>query len=324
MDNMSLKEIQSKLLLWEAAENPLAPLTADQRETILDLESMILGGPTESEVESKQLQETEDKDKSAIPPVETTYDFLDWYEHLCEDSLKANDAPYEAYYKQLEDRRNECNSLTDQISATMSDLNKLSEQYELVSNKTNALHNMSEQLLADQNKLSSIGEEIKHKLHYFTQVEHLSQRLSSTTMSVNSEAFFNILAKIDECLEYMRSNSNYKESHTYLVKYRHLQSRAISLIRSYVTHVLNHATEQVLAPRDEDQTAQETIDTAYAVYFGKFQAAAPKLRMVIKEIEDRAEHNADYATSCSLLAHACRDESALYAHFYSKTSPALE
>ena len=44
-----------------------------------------------------------------------------------------------------------------QIGATMSDLDKLSEQYNFVSNKTNALHTMSEQLLADQNKLSSIG-----------------------------------------------------------------------------------------------------------------------------------------------------------------------
>lgn len=87
--------------------------------------------------------------------------------------------------------------------------------------------------------------------------------------------------------------SNFKESHTYLVKYRHLQNRAISLIRSYVTHVLNHATEQMLAPKDEDQNDQETMDTAYAVYFGKFQAAAPKLKMVISEIEARAEKNAE-------------------------------
>lgn len=43
MDNMSLKEIQSKLLLWEASDNPLAPLTSDQREAILDLESLLLG-----------------------------------------------------------------------------------------------------------------------------------------------------------------------------------------------------------------------------------------------------------------------------------------
>lgn len=47
--DMSLKEIQSKLLLWESAENPLAPLTSSQREAILDLESIILGVSSELE-----------------------------------------------------------------------------------------------------------------------------------------------------------------------------------------------------------------------------------------------------------------------------------
>ncbi|XP_026731351.1 conserved oligomeric Golgi complex subunit 3 isoform X2 [Trichoplusia ni] len=365
MDNMSLKEIQSKLLLWEASENALAPLTSDQREAILDLESLILGGSTDIDNEKAQVKDSEEVER-AMPPVDTTYDFLEWYESLCDGNLKADDTPYEAYHKQLSDRRNECVALTDQIGATMSDLEKLSEQYNFVSNKTNALHMMSEQLLADQNKLSSIGDEIKQKLHYFTQVEHLSQRLNSPTMSVNSETFFNVLAKIDECLEYMRNNNNFKESHTYLVKYRHLQNRAISLVRSYVTHVLNHATEQMLAPKEDEQNDQESMDTAYAVYFGKFQAAAPKLRMVISEIEARAEKNDDYASllsdiqreyaqrrsrvagaatggalraaadkqlrdhcslaraACSLLAHACRDECALYNHFFSNTSPALD
>lgn len=363
---MSLKEIQSKLLLWEAADNPLAPLTPDQREAILDLESLILGVSADSG-DDKIQTEIKETPEATIPTVDTTFDFLNWYESLCDTNLKAHDTPYEAYSKQIEERRNECIALSDQIGATLSDLEKLSEQYNFVSNKTNALHTMSEQLLADQNKLSSIGDDIKQKLHYFTQVEHLSQRLNSTTMSVNSEAFFNVLAKIDDCLDYMRTNSNFKESHTYFVKYRHLQNRAISLVRSYVTHVLNHATEQVLAPNDEDQNDQESMDTAYAVYFGKFQAAAPKLRMVISEIEKRAETNADYANllgdiqreyaarrsrvagvatggalrgaaaakgardhcslvraACSLLAHAARDECALYSHFFSHSSPALE
>lgn len=96
-----------------------------------------------------------------------------------------------------------------QIDATMTDLNKLSEEYNLVSTKTNTLHTMSEKLLADQNKLSAIGDDIKNMLHYFTQVEHLSQRLNSPTMSVNSEGFFIVLAKIDECLEYIRSNVSF-------------------------------------------------------------------------------------------------------------------
>lgn len=53
------------------------------------------------------------------------------------------------------------------------------------------------------------GDNIKQKLHYFTQVEHLSQRLNSPTMSVNSETFFSVLAKIDECLDYMRTNVSF-------------------------------------------------------------------------------------------------------------------
>lgn len=50
-----------------------------------------------------------------MPEIENTFEFLDWYEQLNETSVKADDAPYEAYYKQLEDRRNECVSLTDQV-----------------------------------------------------------------------------------------------------------------------------------------------------------------------------------------------------------------
>ncbi|VVC91160.1 unnamed protein product [Leptidea sinapis] len=252
MENMTIKEIQNKLLLWEAAENPLAPLTATQREAILDLEASLQSSDDDIEEEPQKHDTITD-----IPHVNTTYDFLDWYETLSEQNMKTNDIPYEEYYKQLADRRDECNSLTDQIAATLSDLNTLSDQYNLVSNKTTALHTMSEQLLADQNKLSNI-------------VDHLSQRLNSHTISVNSDTFFNVISKIDECLEYMRAHS-----------------RGMALIRSYVNHILNIATEQVLTPDDPSDT--DSMDTAYAVYFGKFQAAAPKLKMVISEIEKRAE-----------------------------------
>lgn len=46
---MSLKEIQSKLLLWESPTNPLAPLISSQREAILDLEALLSGDSKESE-----------------------------------------------------------------------------------------------------------------------------------------------------------------------------------------------------------------------------------------------------------------------------------
>lgn len=161
---MSLKEIQSKLLLWEASENPLAPLTADQREAILDLESLILGVSNEPEevciylrnhcypcinqqdyysttsvlgnlykndvLQDKSLEESsKPPESSPIPPVDSTFDFLDWYEDLCEKNIKADDSPYEAYYRQLEDRRNECVSLNNQVCFLVNSENKRSLLY---------------------------------------------------------------------------------------------------------------------------------------------------------------------------------------------------
>lgn len=61
----------------------------------------------------------EDKSATVMPPVDSMCDFLEWYESLCEISIRADDGPYEAYYKQLEDRRNECVALTNQVSTIL-------------------------------------------------------------------------------------------------------------------------------------------------------------------------------------------------------------
>lgn len=88
----------------------------------------------------------------------------------------------------------------------MQNFKNLSEEYNLVSMKTNALHTASAQLIADQKKHFNISTDIKNKLHFFSQVENLSQRLSSPTLSVSSEAFYSILSKIDECMTYLKEN----------------------------------------------------------------------------------------------------------------------
>lgn len=72
MENMSLKEIQSKLLLWEASDNPLAPLTSDQREAIFDLESLIIGAANDAEDVS-------------------TYKYLIYYHDIVPNRLKIRD-----------------------------------------------------------------------------------------------------------------------------------------------------------------------------------------------------------------------------------------
>lgn len=54
-----------------------------------------------------------------IPKLDTTYEFLDWYDQLNEQDVKKHDEPYEAYYRQLEERRNECVALTNQVPSSL-------------------------------------------------------------------------------------------------------------------------------------------------------------------------------------------------------------
>ncbi|XP_077287311.1 conserved oligomeric Golgi complex subunit 3 [Arctopsyche grandis] len=293
-----------RLVQWEVSATPLAPLTSLQRDLIFDLADIYSHYQDSSERKTSDTIEPASLKKSTDIDVESTQQFLQWYDELECGASKGDDSLYLDYYKQLEERKNECGILLQQVDAALQNFNKLSDEYNLVSTKTNALHVASAQLIADQSKHFNISTEIKNKMHFFSQVENLSQRLNSPTLSVSSESFFTILSKIDECMTYLKENSNYKESNVYLIKYRHCLSRAFNLIRSYVNHVLTHATEQILTPRpqlDADSTQIEllplnpTADTAFALFFGKFQAAAPKLKNIFKEIEDRVEKSEEYA-----------------------------
>lgn len=58
-------------------------------------------------------------------------------------------------------------------------------------------------------KLHETSQDIQKKLEYFTCLDNLQQRLSNPTLSVTSDTFYNILDRLDACLEYINSNVSY-------------------------------------------------------------------------------------------------------------------
>ena len=153
-----------------------------------------------------------------------------------------------------------------------------------MSTRTTALHNDCEHLLAEQSKLSNSADTIQEKLWYFTQVEGITQKLTSPAFSVTSDSFIPLLSRIDQCIAYMKNNPNYKESSVYLVRYMHCLSRALSLIRVYVTRSLENATKQVIPKPGENQP---NADNATVLYYSKFRTNASKVKALMSEIEDR-------------------------------------
>lgn len=138
--------------------------------------------------------------------IDTTQDFLNWYNVVETEIYDRSDDVHKQYYQQLFNRRNECDNLLEKINLALHALNGLEAEYNFVSNKTHSLNSGSEKLIAEQNQLIEVGDEIKKRLCYFTQAENLLQHLQSPTISVSSEIFAQTLNKIDDCMAYVRHN----------------------------------------------------------------------------------------------------------------------
>lgn len=301
-ENASLRKIQSRLLQWEQKDNPLAPLSAAQNEFINRLADGVSGGgPTpgapipESRELSLESKSSLGNFKQSSSVIDSTQDFLSWYNSIDSEILEHYDDVYLDYYGQLKQRSAECDKLLEEIDVSLDSLTKLTNEYKFVSEKTSSLHQASENLLQDQTKLIEVGEEIKRRLKYFSQAESIYQRLQNPTFSVSNDTFVEILNTIDECLEYMRVNPGFSEAFAYGVKYRNCLSKATQMMRNYVGNILTNATAQIVGPQQRSEAGMEQgSEATFALYYGKFQASAPRVKRITGMIEGRLDRSVEY------------------------------
>ncbi|XP_037820483.1 conserved oligomeric Golgi complex subunit 3 [Lucilia sericata] len=317
LENENLRKIRSRLLLWDAKNNALAALNVTQDECLEQINSI---WSQEAELPSTEQASDEVKDtttdletnslslsslQQSLPPgIDTTHDFLLLYDRVHAEIHENSNAVSHRYLQQLITRSTECKRMLTQIEAAMGRLKTLREEYDFVSEKTEALNNASEQLIEEQEKLQSLGDEIHKRLHYFNQVELLNQRLHSPTLSVASESFRECLNKIDECLTYLKDHSKFKDSPAFIIKYKHCLAKAVTLVKNYVNTVMSQATEATLHPKQNSTVSGSSSsteasitspDAAFALYYGKYQTSAAKVKRVSQMIESRINVCPEYA-----------------------------
>ncbi|EDW04049.1 conserved oligomeric Golgi complex subunit 3 [Drosophila grimshawi] len=301
-ENENLRKIRNRLMQWESKTDPLAALSAQQEEHLDVLTNLWHDDETTLTLPATPTnvtKPTEDNNEAVVDiklpagGLQNTNDFLLWFVNVNTEIEQRGDANYQKYLQQLEQRKADCAHMLTQISVAMDRLGALSAEYEFVSQKTSSLNTASEQLIDEQHKLQALSNEIQHRLHYFSQVELLNQRLQSPTLSVASEAFRECLSKIDECLNYLAEHPNFKDAAAYNVKYKQCLSKATSLVRNYVVNIINQATEATLHPR-HGTTADASLqapDAAFALYYGKYQTSAAKVKRVAQLVESRLEQS---------------------------------
>lgn len=92
----------------------------------------------------------------------------------------------------------------------------------------------------------------------------------------------------------MSFQPKYKDAAAFTVKYRLSLCKSVQLIKAYVSNAIQTATQQVLDSKQSSKEGDHSSNTAYAIYYGKFQASAPKIKRITSIIEERLDRSAEY------------------------------
>nr|Q8CI04.3 RecName: Full=Conserved oligomeric Golgi complex subunit 3; Short=COG complex subunit 3; AltName: Full=Component of oligomeric Golgi complex 3 [Mus musculus]AAH38030.1 Cog3 protein [Mus musculus] len=381
------RDAREKLSLWDGRPDSMAPLTDRQTDSVLELKAAVENLPVPAELPIEDVCSLASQslpiELTAVVPdstedillkgftslgmeeerIETAQQFFSWFAKLQTQMDQDEGTKYRQMRDYLSGFQEQCDAILNDVNSALQHLESLQKQYLFVSNKTGTLHEACEQLLKEQSELADLAEHIQQKLSYFNELETINTKLNSPTLSVNSEGFIPMLAKLDDCITYISSHPNFKDYPVYLLKFKQCLSKALHLMKTYTVNTLQTLTNQLLK---RDPSSVPNADNAFTLFYVKFRAAAPKVRTLIEQIEQRSEkipeyqhllndihqcyldqrelllgpsiaytvteltsqNNRDHCalvrSGCAFMVHVCQDEHQLYNEFFTKPTSKLD
>ncbi|KAK5724109.1 Golgi transport complex subunit 3 [Elasticomyces elasticus] len=194
---------------------------------------------------------------------------------------------YQAYLDHLRLTSSQLDGLLDSTSRTLDVLSALSSSFRAVAAQTDAFRQQCESLISEQRRLSGLTDAIEENARYYAYLEPITRRLNAPGAAnlVKGEDFADMLSNLDQCLAYMETHPNHKESATYRSKYRLLLTRALTLIRHHFTKSLGDIAADI---SKRIQGGQLKDSTHSALLYAKFRVPAPGLKALGLEIQKRA------------------------------------
>ena len=107
--------------------------------------------------------------------------------------------------KQLELSESHLDSLLRDTTSTLDLLSSLSDSFKMVEAQTTTFQSQCEGLLQEQEMMTKLASDINSNLKYYNYLEPATRRLNAPGAGsfVRGKEFSDMLARIDECLEYM-------------------------------------------------------------------------------------------------------------------------
>lgn len=209
------------------------------------------------------------------------------FSHVEDALLEQSHGRYDTYREQLHLSSAHLDNLLSSTNSTLSLLASLSTSFDAVEAQTDAFRQQCESLISEQRRLDALADALDENARYYTYLEPITRRLNAPGAAnlVKSHDFPEMLSHLDNCLAYMESHPNHKESATYRSRYRLLLTRGLTLIRHHFTKSLGEIAAEI---GKRIQGGQLKDSTHSALLYAKFRVPAPALKELGIEIQKRA------------------------------------
>ncbi|KAF9585557.1 Golgi transport complex subunit 3 [Lunasporangiospora selenospora] len=229
-------------------------------------------------------------------PIETTQKFLDWFSTIEGKMERDQEDVYRNYLTVVQLYKEACDGFLTQINETSTCFQDLEGHYEFVEEKTRALQLACEKLLHEQNNLQTLADTMASKLSYFHQLEAVTRLFNAPGEDVCLQPEFTpMLAKLDECLEYVQQNPKYKDSELYQMRFRQCMTRGMTLIKMHMIAKLRALSVEVVSKKPilaKGESIKPAMATA--LFYVKFRTVSPPLRTLVAELEKRCVSHKEY------------------------------
>ena len=237
----------------------------------------------------------------------STSEFYKWFSEL--EAAKASEAEekYNRHSKTLERHIGVCNDLLKTIDEVLELFSSLKAGQKTISDRTDALRQTCDKLVSERESLVKVSDAVNERLKYFDQLEKLSAQFHGPLQGYSPEEILNGLSQLDASIKFTESHPEYLDSTKYHSKFKQLQGRAFSLVKSYFQETVMSAVvackEAAETIGEEKRDGDSNMSIAEMTLQNvKFRAVMePRVNKLMSGIQATADESDAYAS----LLHEC-------------------
>lgn len=235
-------------------------------------------------------------------PIETLQEFFDWFAVMESEMEKGQEDVYRNHLSIVELYKQACDDFLEDLTITNQLFTDLEKDYSFVDLRTRSIQTACETLLEEEHRLTRLAEGLSERLAYFNQLEPIAKLFNSSGDNIClSPEFIPMLDKLDDCIQYMQTHHQYRDSELYLMRFRQCMTKGITLIKMYVVATLKNLGYEVYK---QVNTKDATMGKQMTMYYVKFKTIASTIKSLTVQVEKRCEGHKEYQSLYEDMIHA--------------------